>query len=426
MILKASQRGGGQDLAVHLLRLDDNDHVRVHELRGFAADDLRGAFKEAEAISRGTKCEQYLFSLSLNPPGTANASVATFEAAIDEAEKRLSLTGQPRAVVFHEKEGRRHAHCVWSRIDPATMTAKQMSFYKAKLSDLSRDLYLEHGWSMPNGLAFPNGRDPTNFTLAEWQRAKRLGQDPRWLKSVLQDCWQQSDGARAFTRALEEHGFFLAKGDRRGFVVLDHTGEVYSLPRTLSLKTKEVKERLGESEALPDVAATQALIGRRMTPTIRRHVGEARDKFQGQSAALGNRKLAMTLHHRDQRARLDRRQEKQRLDETRERASRLPTGFKSLWQRITGQYRKTLAAHEIEAAATRERHEASRERLVEDQRMERVLLQNEFRMVRNHQAEQLLSLRKEVGRFLSFTRQRETVRDQGRAAERGLGLSLER
>ena len=61
MILKASQRGGGQDLAVHLMRLDDNEHVTLHELRGFAADDLKGAFKEAEAISRGTKCDQYLF-----------------------------------------------------------------------------------------------------------------------------------------------------------------------------------------------------------------------------------------------------------------------------------------------------------------------------------------------------------------------------
>ena len=65
MILKGSQRGGGADLAAHLMRTDDNEHVCLHELRGFAADNLRGAFKEAEAISRGTKCRQYLFSLSL-------------------------------------------------------------------------------------------------------------------------------------------------------------------------------------------------------------------------------------------------------------------------------------------------------------------------------------------------------------------------
>ena len=37
MILKGSQRGGALKLAVHLLRLDENDHVEVHELRGFSA-----------------------------------------------------------------------------------------------------------------------------------------------------------------------------------------------------------------------------------------------------------------------------------------------------------------------------------------------------------------------------------------------------
>jgi hypothetical protein len=59
MILKASQRSGGQNLAVHLMKMDDNEHVSLHELRGFASDNLKDAFKEAEAISRGTKCQQY-------------------------------------------------------------------------------------------------------------------------------------------------------------------------------------------------------------------------------------------------------------------------------------------------------------------------------------------------------------------------------
>ena len=33
MILKANQRGGARDLALHLEK-DDNDHVLIHELRG--------------------------------------------------------------------------------------------------------------------------------------------------------------------------------------------------------------------------------------------------------------------------------------------------------------------------------------------------------------------------------------------------------
>jgi len=40
-------------------------------------------------------------------------SIDTFEAAIEQAEHKLGLDSQPRAVVFHEKEGRHHAKVVW-------------------------------------------------------------------------------------------------------------------------------------------------------------------------------------------------------------------------------------------------------------------------------------------------------------------------
>ena len=58
MILKASQRGGGRDLAVHLLK-PENEHVEVHEVRGFCSETVLGAFKEAQAIARGTRCQQF-------------------------------------------------------------------------------------------------------------------------------------------------------------------------------------------------------------------------------------------------------------------------------------------------------------------------------------------------------------------------------
>lgn len=92
MILKGSQRASGQELARHLMNVEDNEHAMVHELRGFLADDLFGAFQEAEAVSLGTKCQQYLFSLSLSPPQSAKVSVPEFEAAIADIERRLGLT----------------------------------------------------------------------------------------------------------------------------------------------------------------------------------------------------------------------------------------------------------------------------------------------------------------------------------------------
>ena len=104
MILVGNQRGGARDLAQHLMKTE-NDRVQVAEIRGFLAQDLAGAFVEAHAISKGTRCSQFLFSLSLNPPKGADVSDKAFFAAIDQAETKLGLTGQPRAVVFHEKRG---------------------------------------------------------------------------------------------------------------------------------------------------------------------------------------------------------------------------------------------------------------------------------------------------------------------------------
>lgn len=249
MILKGSQRGGAGQLARHLLNERDNEHVTVRSLRGFMAGDLEGALAETHAIARGTKCRQFLFSLSFNPPKDANATEQDFDAAIEAAEKRLGLEGQPRAVITHEKEGRLHTHVVWSRIDAERMRAINLPFYKTRLKELARELYLDHDWTLPDGLRRDGGKSPLNFTLDEWQRAKRLDLDPREIKQSIQDAWKQSDNQQAFAASLIERGYVLARGDRRGFVALDHRGEVYSLARFAGVKTKELNARLGSPDA---------------------------------------------------------------------------------------------------------------------------------------------------------------------------------
>jgi hypothetical protein len=228
MILNGSQRGGHGDLARYLMK-PENEQVEVHQMRGFVSDTIAGAFKEAHAISRGTKCRQFLFSLSLSPPETENVPVKVFDGAIDTIEHKLGLTGQPRVIVFHEKQGRRHAHCIWSRIDAKKMTAINLPHTKLKLSDVSRQLYIEHGWTMPDGLIDRTLRNPLNFDRKEWFQAKRIKQDPRDVKGLFQQCWSASDSGKAFKQAMEERGYFLARGDRRAVVALDVHGEIYAV-----------------------------------------------------------------------------------------------------------------------------------------------------------------------------------------------------
>lgn len=81
-------------------------------------------------------------------------------------------------------------------------------------------------------------------------------------------------------------------------MVLDHNGEVYSLPRMLGVKTKGVRARLGDSEFLPSVGETQRLIGVRMAPTIKRHIAESRTYFRMRTAKLDRAQMEMNHRHR--------------------------------------------------------------------------------------------------------------------------------
>ena len=48
MILKGSQRGNAAELARHLMNVQGNEHVELHELRGFISDEqLLDALLEA-------------------------------------------------------------------------------------------------------------------------------------------------------------------------------------------------------------------------------------------------------------------------------------------------------------------------------------------------------------------------------------------
>ncbi|MEM1193448.1 MAG: relaxase [Pseudomonadota bacterium] len=418
MILKGSQRGGGQNLAVHLLRADENEHVEVHEIRGFASEELHLAFKEAQAVSTGTKCRQYLFSLSLNPPETENVPVEIFEQAIDRIEQNLGLTDQPRAIVFHEKEGRRHAHCVWSRIDSIEMKAKQLSHFKRKLTDISRELYLEHNWTMPRGLENPALRDPTNFSLAEWQQAKRTNIDPREIKSAIQKCWETSDGRATFGHALQECGVHLARGDRRGFVAVDYNGEVYSLTRALNVKSKDIIAKLGDPSDLKSVQDTKMLIAERVTPALKRHIVESRISFKHRLATFDHAKTKMRDQHRTARNDLKELQSKRDALETRQRANRFRKGLRGLWDRVTGHHRNIKKQNEAEAIACKTRDAQERQTLVTYQLSERRILQSKIKISRRRQAEILRDLRIDIGRYIIMSRGSEPLPQRQRRRRR--------
>jgi len=364
MILVGNQRGGAKDLALHLMK-DENERVQLHELRGFVADDLQGAFQESQAVSRGTRCQQHLYSLSLSPPKDAKPDDAVFIAAVNAAEKRLGLEGQPRAVVFHEKKGRdgetrRHAHAVWCRIDTDTMTAKQISHDRRKLNDLARDLYIQHDWQMPRGFISKEERNPRNYTLAEWQQAKRADKDPDALKRLFQDAWAISDNKAAFSHALEEKGYILVRGDRRGFVAVDHKGETYSLSRWVGRKPKDLKAKLQAHDNLPSVQQAHVKVAKIVTDRLKELEAEERAKAAREKERLDAERRQALQRTQAKKVTLRAAQEQRRVAEKAERAKTLHKGIRGLWQRMTGERKRIEEQNRQAAALTLKRDKTER------------------------------------------------------------------
>jgi hypothetical protein len=429
MIIKASQRSGARNLANHLANVQDNDHVTLHEVRGLAGHSLQAALLEIDAVSKGTQCYQPLFSVSFNPPQDAQVSDAQFDAAFAKFEQKLGLTDQPRVVVFHEKEGRRHCHVVWSRIDVDRMRAINMSHFKNKCTDVSRELYLEHGWAMPKGLQNKAERDPFQLKNSEWQKLKRQGIDPRELKSIIQAAWQLSDNGESFKRALQDSGLFLAKGDKRGFVVVDHTEKVYSLSRHGGIKAKELKTRLGSPDDLPSIALTNVRIRNIYTKEMLGKVNSLKNQHKAQMRPYEEQKAALVKKQRAERREQQVRHRLKGKATMQDVRGRFRKGVMGFFDKVTGKSERLRLIGRKELNAVKAEHAESRHKMIFRHNRERAELQKQIHQNKERQLEERKQLAKTIQRLRAEQRAEQkydsmrqgfedSSMDQGRAQKK--------
>lgn len=265
MIINGGSRSNGGYFAKHLMRADHNERVEVVEIRGLAADNIRDAFREMKAVASGTKCSNYFYHANVNTREDEQLTPEQWLLTADTLERSLGLTDQPRFVVEHEKDGRTHRHIIWSRIDADNMTAISDSLTYPKHERAARELEEIFGHEpVPSVLVKDRDGERPERNPKDWEslRAQDSKIDPKVLKAELTELWRSSDTGQAFAAALEEHGYILARGDRRDFCIIDRAGDEHSLGRRLSgVKAAEIRERMAgiDREALPSVAEGRAL-----------------------------------------------------------------------------------------------------------------------------------------------------------------------
>lgn len=290
MYAKARQRGGAVAWAKHLDNHKDNDHVRIAEIRGLVAQDLRGAFTAIQAMA-SHKVKNPFLCLEICPAGgfieprptehpdggfitplvpTPALDERYTMADVLEACERMEaaypeLADNARVIVEHDKEGRSHWHVTWSRIkaDGKAVNFKLSPHITA--AKISYEMNNARGTPNPQALLDIVENRPrqsgTTPTLAQSRQAAKIGLDAAHIKQAIKNAFEYSDQtANGFKNELIREGFLIAQGDKRGFVAVHVSGEVFSLPRSLEVKAKALRDLLGDPSTYPTVSEAKTII----------------------------------------------------------------------------------------------------------------------------------------------------------------------
>jgi hypothetical protein len=426
LILKGNQRGGGQQLAAHLLNSFDNERVEVAEVRGAIARDLSGAFGEWYAHSRATKCKKYLYSLSLNPDQTQGTlSREQYLDLIARTERSLKLVNQPRAIVFHVKEGREHCHAVWSRIETGAekIRSVQIAHDRLKLRSVVRSFAREHDLKLPPGMQPRKSPDRTAFNsavraedLGEKQQQDRTGVDKKTRMAEIAACWTATDNGKDFIKALEAKHYYIAYGgeDQRDYVVIDLFGEIHSLSRQLGEVTrpKGMRQRLKDfpPKGLPDIDTTKDRVRKireelqrrsetRPSPQVEERLTALQARQQNRRDGLTRMRLDTFARQFSERAELH---NMQRAENENIASKRKPNRFTSFLARITGIGSVLAWAHGRADAKREVRHKAQIEALLRRH-------DHELKSLDRHEAA-LARLERREDRSASLALRRESCR----------------
>lgn len=250
MIINGKSRANGAQLAeyltrdsdsglnAYLLRKGPNEDVELIEVTGLGTDDLAQALYEMQEIADGGQDGvKGLYHANINPETTYELTRADFIRCADVLAEELGLAGQPRALVKHRKKGRSHLHVVWQRTDVRSLNLIRDSFDYAAHERAARRLEMELGHRLVPG---------KHVAIHDHGRTEEEHRE------TVREAWAKADSASAFVNALAEHGYILARGGKRPYVVVDPDGQVTALPRMLDRVTvKQVKDRLRDV-ARPD------------------------------------------------------------------------------------------------------------------------------------------------------------------------------
>lgn len=381
MVIKGKSCGHATKLARHLMRTDQNERIQILELdETSAALTIEAALLEYQTLATHlTDATHGLYETSLSPRHNETLTPEQWEQAVDILADQLGLTGQPRIVILHQKKGPEHVHAVFQRTDTDKKQVISDSFNYPAHELAAREIEIAFGLEQTVGAHTrkkDEHRSEQAFNRADHQKAERSGIDAGALKEKIARLYQEAETGRKFIDALEESGFYMARGDKANiFMVLDPQQESHRLSTVLKgVKMSEVKAFLHpiKPENFETVESCKArLIAQ---DHVKEEAGKLQEKHVAQMEKLIN-------EHQTARSRLDARQS---LDNQVVEESRKSLELVGLLKTLKDAFGVTWYQEKVKQREDRERLSAQDQEL---QDLKRVQLNERMSLQRAQRAE---------------------------------------
>ncbi len=258
--------------------------VKVMAYTALYANELKHhyaeKYPEKEVKKTGRKLQKPVYAFSLSWGTDEKPTHETMRNAAKSALSKLGFEQHQAILIGHNDTDHPHIHIIVNRVDPITGMAASTSKDRNKLSQWAQRYEEQQGKIRCHKRVENNERREELAQQRQHDPENTKGKIVRGRDPIIQKAWQQSDNGRSFAAALEEQGYLLAKGDKRGVVVIDPQGKPINPARHIegengkNIRVVQLNQRLSDL----DMNSLQSVLEAKEKQKDLQHFD--RDKYQ--------------------------------------------------------------------------------------------------------------------------------------------------
>jgi len=231
------------------MRTDDPEKAwRVMAFTALNQDRIKNDFGTA---STGKTSNKVVYAYSLSWAEDETPTKAAMMQAATASLKALGAEDYQTAIVSHTDEPHPHIHVIVNRVHPEH--GKLLDIYqdRTKLSDFALE------YERTQGKIRCRKR-------AENSRKREEGQKIKYRNEEINASWNRAENGKQFATHLKRAGLVLARGDKRGFVIVDQWGKVLNPTRQIegengrNIRAAELRDKLKDLDPAKLSSVAQA------------------------------------------------------------------------------------------------------------------------------------------------------------------------